>query len=144
QLNGQVNGKDCSHLTVWQADLQGAEGHDASFAESDLTGSVLTETIDAIVSVALSPDGQYVAGGSNTGEIRLWRVADGLPLLALQAHSRLAYALVFNPQGTLLVSGGYDGLVKVWEVSSGQCVSILRGHTRWVGWVACHPAGRLL
>src|SRR5207248_11225664 len=64
QLNGHVQGKDCSGLTIWQADLQGAEAQDASFAGCDLTGSVFLETINSILSVALSADGQYVAGGS--------------------------------------------------------------------------------
>ena len=144
RLNGQVRGKDCSHLTIWQADLQGAEAQEATFEGSDLTGSVFMRPIDGIVSVALSPNGQYVAGGTNNGEIRLWQATDGQLLLAFQGHIKLTWSLAFNPASTHLVSGGYDGLVKVWEVSSGKCVSILQGHTKWVEWVAVHPAGRLL
>lgn len=142
-LNGHVKGKDCSRLTIWQADLQGAEAQEATFVESDLTGSIFNETINSIISVAISPNGQCMAGGTNTGEIRLWRV-DGLPLLALVGHPPLVWSLAFNPESTLLVSGGYDGLVKIWEVSSGQCIHTLRGHTKWIRSVAIHPAGVLL
>ena len=61
---GHVKGKDCSQLTVWQAALQGAEAQDATFFGADLTGSVFLEALDAIMSVALSATGQYVASGS--------------------------------------------------------------------------------
>ena len=144
RLNGHVKGKDCSHLTIWQANLQGAEAQETTFVESDLTGSVFTETMDGIMSVAFSANGQYVAGGCNNGEIRLWRATDGKPLLALSGHNRVVWSLACNPESTLLASGGYDGLVKVWEANSGQCVSTLQGHTKWVRSVAFHPAGRLL
>ena len=143
RLNG-LKGKDCSGLSIWQADLQWAEAQGATFEGSDLTGSVFMRPVDGIVSVALSPNGQYVAGGTNNGEIRLWQATDGQLLLAFKGHIKLTWSLAFNPASTHLVSGGYDGLVKVWEVSSGQCVSILQGHTKWVEWVAVHPAGRLL
>lgn len=76
-LNGHVKGKDCSHLTIWQANLQGAEAQDASFAGSDLTRSVFLESIDGIISVAFSPNGQYIAAGTNNGQIHLWRALDG-------------------------------------------------------------------
>ncbi len=39
-LNGHVKGKDCSRLTIWQADLQAAEAQDANFGGCDLAGSV--------------------------------------------------------------------------------------------------------
>lgn len=143
-LNGHVKGKDCSHLTIWQANLQGVQAQGANFAESDLTGSTWTETTDGIMSVAFSPDGQYVAAGSITGEVRLWRVTDSQPLLTFQAHSRLSYSLAFNSESTQLISGGYDGLVKILEISSGTCLRILQGHNKWIGLIALHPAGRLL
>ncbi len=143
-LNGQVRGKDCSGLAIWQADLQATEAQDANFAGCDLTGAVFMETISIILSVALSADGQYVAAGSNSGEIHLWHVMDGQPLLTIVGHAMHVWTLAFDPEGTRLVSGGYDGLVKVWEVSSGQCLRTLEGHTRWVRSLAMHPDGRRL
>lgn len=144
QLNGHMRGKDCAQLTIWQADLQRAEAQEATFVGSDMTGSTFMETINSVLSVALSPDGQYIAGGTNTGEIRLWRVGNGQPLLVLAGHSHMVWSLVFNPESTLLVSGGYDGLVKIWEVSSGKCLHTLRGHSKWIRSVSIHPAGTLL
>ncbi len=144
RLNGHVKGKDCSRLTIWQANLQEAEVQDATFAQSDLTGSVFTETMNSIMSVALSANGQYLAGGSNTGEIRIWQVGSGQPLQAIQSDTWVIWSLAFNPESTLLVSGGYDGLIKVWEVSSGQCLCTLEGHTRWVRSVVFHPEGKML
>ena len=32
---------------------------------------------DYVFAVAISPDGQLVAGGSNNGEVRVWKTSDG-------------------------------------------------------------------
>ncbi len=71
RLNGHVKGKDCSGLAIWQADLQGGEAQDANFAGCDLRDSAFMETINGITAVALSANEQYVAGGSNIGEIHV-------------------------------------------------------------------------
>ncbi len=144
RLNGHLKGKDCSHLALWQANLQEVEVQDTSFAGSDLAGSVFLENIDSIVSVAFSPDRRYIAAGTHNGQIHLWRAQNGQPLLTLSSHHKKAWSLVFNLESTRLISGGYDGLIKIWDVSSGQCVRVLRGHTKWLGLMALHPAGRLL
>lgn len=144
RLNGHLRGKDCSHLTVWQANLQETEAQDTSFAEADLAGSVFMELIEGVVPAALSPDGQFVAAGTFTGQIQIWHALTGQPLMTLQGHTRVVWTLAFNAESTLLVSGGFDNLVKVWEVSSGQCVGTLRGHSKWIRSVAFHPGGELL
>ncbi len=35
---------------------------------------------DYVFAVAISPDGQWVAGGGNNGEVRIWQTSDGAPV----------------------------------------------------------------
>lgn len=144
QLTGHLKGKDCSSLTIWQANLQEVEVQETTFAGSDLTGSVFLEALDGITFVACSPDGQYLAAGAQHGQIYIWRMVDGQPLRVLSAHAGRVQSLVFTLDGTRLVSGGYDGIVKVWNLENGTCARLLQGHTRWVGLMSMHPGGRLL
>ncbi len=82
QIN--LTGYDFSHLTIWQAYLQGTNLHDVNLSHSNLAKSVFTQTFGSILSVAFSPDGKFLAAGDSKDEIRLWRVADGQQLLICQ------------------------------------------------------------
>ncbi|HZR41128.1 MAG TPA: helix-turn-helix domain-containing protein [Ktedonobacteraceae bacterium] len=148
-LKGYLNKLDFSSLAIRQAYLQGIEAQDANFAGAHITEAVFMEPIESIASMALSPDGVYLAVGSFSGQIRLWRVADRKPLLTWQGHSRMVWALAFSLDSTILASGGYDHHVKLWEVQrgqtpSGRCLRTLSGHERWVRSIAFSPDGTLL
>jgi hypothetical protein len=45
----------------------------------------LTGFTDWVFAVALSPDGNLVAGGAANGEVRVWKVADGSPVVTFNA-----------------------------------------------------------
>src|SRR5437660_1574684 len=68
---------------------------------------------DRDFSVAVSPDGKVLAGGSASGSIHLWD-ASGRRLHTLQAHSSAVHSLAFSPDGKLLASGG--GLGRRWRI----------------------------
>ncbi len=146
-LRGHIRKADFSHLLIRQAYLQGIEAQDASFAGSDITNSLFLDPMESIASMILSPDGNYLAVGSFSGQIRVWRVADGKLQLAFMGHSRMVWALAFSPDSSLLASGGYDRSVKIWEIKengSGRCLKILQGHDKWVRSVTFSPDGTLL
>nr|BBH93229.1 hypothetical protein KTA_14280 [Thermogemmatispora argillosa] len=146
-LRGHLREKDFSGLAIRQAYLQGIEAQRASFAAAWISDSLFTEPVESIASLTLSPDGHLLAIGSFSGQIRLWHLIEGRPLLTLRGHSRMAWALAFSPDGRLLASGGYDRSVKLWQISGeepGHCLRIFQGHEKWVRAVTFSPDGRLL
>ncbi|WP_376794912.1 NB-ARC domain-containing protein [Thermogemmatispora sp.] len=146
-LRGHLRNMDFSGLAVRQAYLQGIEAQGASFAAAWISDSLFTEPVESIASLTLSPDGCLLAVGSFSGQIRLWHLAEGRPVLTLRGHSRMAWALAFSPDGRLLASGGYDRSVKLWHLrgeESGHCFRVLQGHEKWVRAVTFSPDGRLL
>jgi WD40 repeat protein len=147
-LKGHIRSLDFSHLVVRQAYLRGIEAKDASFARADVTDSRFTEPLDSIASMVLSPDGKYLAVGGFGGQIRVWLVSDGKPLMTIKGHSRIVWALAFSLDSQLLASGGYDRSVKLWDVSggeeSGRCLRVLHGHDKWIRSISFSPDGTLL
>ncbi|MCK6625390.1 MAG: NB-ARC domain-containing protein [Anaerolineae bacterium] len=143
-LKIELRGYDFSGLTIRQAYLGGLHAPDLNFAGAHLAGAVFTDTFGPTFSVAFSPDGKVLAAGTAEGQVRLWRVTDGQPLLTCEGHLGAVWSVAFSPDGRLLVSGSTDGTVRLWDVNTGQSLKMLAGHTHQVWSVAFSPDGRLL
>src|SRR5437764_250060 len=136
-LRGHLRGLDLSRLSIRGAYLQGVELQDANLAESLLQECVLTESFDAIWSVAISSPGQSWAVGSRRGEVRVWKERGRLLHLAWQAHTDVVSTLAFSPDGSTLASGSWDGTLKLWNLQSGAL--LWRGrHTNMISCLAFH------
>jgi glucose repression regulatory protein TUP1 len=97
---------------------------------------------DGVTTVAMSPDGQYVAAGSLDRSVRVWDIRSGHPLERLdgpEGHKDSVYSVAFAPSGRELVSGSLDKTIKMWELgdqrgmtqqprSTGKCIRTFEGH----------------
>jgi glucose repression regulatory protein TUP1 len=81
-----------------------------------------------VTSVALSPDGRYVAAGSLDKIVRVWDVQTGHLLERLEGHKDSVYSVAFMPDGKTIVSGSLDKTLKLWQlgVSDGRGYSVDR------------------
>ena len=78
-------------------------------------------------SVAFSPDGSLVAGGTTTGTL-MWETATGTwhPLEGKQED--LIKSLAFSPDGKLLAAGS-NGKIQLWDIQSGAVKETTGGFT---------------
>jgi WD40 repeat protein len=67
--------------------------------------------------VALSPDGKWLAAGTLDGEIRVWDMKTGKLLGDVPGHSETITALAFSADGSRLASGSEDTTVLIWQVA---------------------------
>lgn len=139
-----LSGRDFSGLTIWQAYFKEVKLKETIFANSDLTGSVFTETMSSVVSVKFSPDGKYFATGLMNGEIRLWQTSDNKQLRIYKGHTAWVWAFAFSPDSRMLASGSADSTIKLWDVHTGECLKTLSKNTNKVYSVAFSPDGRIL
>jgi WD40 repeat protein len=139
-----LSGYDFSHLTIWQADLQGVNLHEINFAHSDLSASVFTESLGIIFSVAFSPDGTLLATGDAEGGLRLWQVDTGQLLFSYEGHLGWVWSIAFNVDGQMLASCSSDKTIRLWDVNTGKCLKILEEHTSSIWSIAFSPDGQML
>ncbi len=102
QLKSDLTSYHFSDLAVWQAYLQGVDLHNVNFTRTDLKESVFTQTFCSIHTVAFSPNGELLAAGTASGEVRLWR-ADGQQIFIRKGHSDWVRSVAFSPDGCTLV-----------------------------------------
>ncbi len=70
-------------------------------------------------SLAFSPDGRFLASGSDDTSVRVWALADGSAKSVLLGHTDMVLALAYTPDGRTLASGSQDGTLRLWDVENG-------------------------
>jgi len=104
---------------------------------------------DRVVSVDFSRDGTLLATGggvpSRNGEVHIWNVEDGSPLLALSdAHADAVNGVEISPDGTRVASASADKFVRVFDIASGDLLVQCEGHTNHVLGISWRSNGRVL
>ena len=143
-LQGELRGLDLSGLTLRQAYLKGIEAQGVSLAGAHLSEAVLAEAFNSLMAIGLSRDGAYLAVGTSTGEIFLWRTADRTLLQVIQAHVGPIRGVALSGDGHMVACAGQDGTVRLWEAASGRPLATLHGHTGVVWSVALSADGHLV
>jgi len=111
------------------------------------TGAALAtyQIEDGVTTVAISPNGMYVAAGSLDKSVRVWDMQKGTIIERLEGHEGhkdSVYSVAFSPNGRDLVSGSLDKTIKMWELGTptrpmlpnssqpmtGKCVRTFEGH----------------
>jgi WD40 repeat protein len=80
------------------------------------------------VSLAISPDGKWLASGNWRGEVCYWDLLTRQAITRFQAHPGVVFGLAFSPDGKLLATGGTDQLIHFWQAATTNRVRTLRGH----------------
>ncbi len=94
----------------------------------------------AVLALAFSPDGRRLVSGHAGGQIALWDLASGKPLLPQQRHEDDVAVVRFSPDGRRVVSGGDDDTARLWDAASGKMLARLE-HQDFVRTLAFGPDG---
>ncbi|HET9919390.1 MAG TPA: NACHT domain-containing protein [Ktedonobacteraceae bacterium] len=139
-----LRGMDFSSLLICQAALQQAVLPEVNFSHAHFIDSTFSYAFGNVVSLAFSPDGNLLAAGSATGEIRIYQAQSNKLLLTCSGHNDAVWSLAFSPDGQQLASSSDDMSVRVWNTKTGYCQHLFKEHTNRVRAVAFSPDGCLL
>ncbi|MGB0522096.1 MAG: High-affnity carbon uptake protein Hat/HatR [Flammeovirgaceae bacterium] len=96
-------------------------------------------------SIALSPDGQYIAVGFESGKVVVWDFQNDKIVQALTGHTAAIKSLNFSPDGKYLVTGSFDHTAQLWDLKSLNApMVIFDDHTSWVWSTAFTPDSSML
>ena len=101
----------------------------------------LTQHQGGVLSVDISPNGQYIVTASNDKTIKLWTHQG--QLLQTLPHEATVHRVAFAPDSQQIVAGGLDGILKVWGVD-GTLVHQIQAHEQPIWGVATSADGQLM
>ncbi|MEV6179944.1 NB-ARC domain-containing protein, partial [Streptomyces sp. NPDC052015] len=104
----------------------------------------LTGHTNWVQSVAISPDGTWLATTSHDTTVRIWDRATGTCTATLTGHTDWVYSVAIARDGTWLATTSHDRTVRVWDRATGTCTATLTGHTDPVRSVAIARDGTWL
>jgi WD40 repeat protein/serine/threonine protein kinase len=97
-----------------------------------------------VVSVAISPDGKWIASAHANRAIRIWDSLSGQEVRVFSGNGEAATALAFSPVGRILASAHEDGGVRTWDVAGGRMIGELVRHGSVTRALAFSSDGRWL
>lgn len=67
--------------------------------------------------LAYSPDGQYVATGSDDSKVKVWNTLSGFCFVTFSEHTAGVTGVTFNQNGQVIISASLDGTVRAFDLS---------------------------
>ena len=113
---------------------------------------ILEGHFNDVNSVSWSPDGKYLASGSEDKTVIIWDVKNGEKIKNLKGHSSWVTSVSWSPDGKYLASGSSyfpDGgraleELFIWEVKSGEKLKTLCGNNYSVYSISWSPDSKYL
>jgi len=106
--------------------------------------NTLTGHTQIIYMIALSPNGEVLASGSDDKTIKIWDVEDGKEIITLTGHTNSIYGVTFSPDGKLLASCSQDKTIKIWRMKDGKNIRTLTPHANSIYSLTFSPNGEFL
>ena len=98
----------------------------------------------SVTAVAIAPDEQHIASGSEDKTVRLWNLVTGKEVVVLQGHTHFVQSIAFHPYQSVLVSAGRDRLIKLWDWIAQREICSVAGHEQPINSVTFSPDGQWL
>ena len=88
---------------------------------------------EAVLCSAFSRDGEYLATGAQSGQLKVWKVSTGLCVKRFNpAHPQGLTSVCFSRDGTQLLTASFDQSARIHGLKSGKTLKEFRGHTSYV------------
>lgn len=85
-----------------------------------------------VVALQFSHDNQFLASGSKTGTLQIWKIQSGkLAKTISHAHHDGISSISFSKDGQSILSTGLDGTLRIHGWKSAQLLKEFRGHASY-------------
>lgn len=117
-------------LEVWNP-LEGALRVDLPYQQNE--NDIMSTKGAAISVLSFSPDSEFLACGTITGEVLVFKLSTGKQVKSFQkVHQNGITSISFSPDQQSLLTTGFDNNIHILGLKSGRILKEFRGHTSYV------------
>jgi WD40 repeat protein len=91
----------------------------------DNSRKILDGHENGITTIKFSPNGQFLASGSDDMTIKIWETQTWENIHTLKAHTNSVDAITFSNDSSLFASGSRDETIKIWNTKNWKCLKTL-------------------
>lgn len=108
-------------------------------------GTELVRVSSRVKSLALSANGRYLAGGSESGDVYVWDLENENEQSTVYVHDGTAvHSLAFSNDGHILAFGNAKGDIVIWDLEKSASIKELRAHSSTIADLEFSPDDKLL
>ena len=122
---GDLRSVNLSGLVLFQPNFAGVAMQRTDLRGAHLHHAIFTGQLSSTHSIAVSPDGAYLAAATLRGFVYLWRTSDFVQVARFQAHSHWICQIRFRADSAALATASRDGSIGVWSVPDGRLLERL-------------------
>ena len=121
-------------------------GQDKNIKIIDIGSGKVVKTLSGhtnlINSLAIAPNSDLLASGSNDNTVNLWKISTGKLERSLVGHKDKIWGVAISPDGKQIVSASRDKTLMIWDAKTGANLKTLKGHGEGVTCVLVTPDGK--
>ncbi|KAL2050771.1 hypothetical protein ABVK25_009009 [Lepraria finkii] len=110
-----VSGSLDKTIKMWQLSPDGRGMIGGQLARGGRLQRTFEGHKDFVLSVAMTPDGEWVMSGSKDRGVQFWNPRTGDTQLMLQGHKNSVISVAPSPQGELFATGSGDMRARIWK-----------------------------
>ena len=101
-------------------------------------------SIAGAISLAISPDGRWLASGSSLGQVKVWNLASRALSAELPNRTPWVLGLAFSPDSQVLATAGADQQIHLWQAGTTNHLRQFKGHRGEIWWLRYAADGQWL
>eukprot|EP00039_Didymoeca_costata_P033217 m.41343 g.41343 ORF g.41343 m.41343 type:complete len:617 (-) comp9756_c0_seq2:46-1896(-) len=153
-IRRMATGGGDNSVKIWKIE-QGSGGNEDASPEISFLSSLIRHS-GAVNCVRFSPNGKWLASGSDDNSVIIWEldennkqsntfgeteinVENWRAYKTMRKHTDQVFDLAWSPDSTRIVSGSVDKTCIVWEIESEKVLQTLKDHKHHVQGVAWDP-----
>ncbi|MFN0020720.1 MAG: WD40 repeat domain-containing protein [Pirellulaceae bacterium] len=104
-----------------------AEAQESPAAGTPKKAMVVYAHTDSVLSLAFTPDGDYLVSSSRDRLAKIWKLEDCSVVARLEDHDKDVSDIAISPNGKRLVTASQDKSVRFWSLPDGELIGTLAG-----------------
>jgi WD40 repeat protein len=124
-----------------------AQGDRVSISVENAASITQLGVLDAgnvnVMSIAFSPDSQFLLSSHPGGVVKEWSLANGESTVFTVPSASWVRAIVYSPDGTQIAVNDENNVI-LWDAKTKEQIAVLEGHTDSVSLLAYSPDGTVL